>query len=204
MSINVVLAGLIGSILTVVATKILEIIQENRRHKYSLRKIFFEKKIRAIEAAVADWYSFASTFGCLKVLYEQVSDERQEFAPEVFKYINDNLSNQIQRISQSSNKRSNTISLYLDIKDWDPEIFKEFIRWWSSGAIYSTRINAAMDYYKSVKGTENEDSARQEIFRINAEYDDFFKDISSIFDKTYKDLMKFLNKARQEMIKYES
>ena len=43
-SILALLAALLGSILTIGIGKVLDLIQKRQEHKYSLQKIFFEKK----------------------------------------------------------------------------------------------------------------------------------------------------------------
>ena len=39
------LAGLAGSILTVIAQKILDLFQDNKKHKYELQKNYFDRKL---------------------------------------------------------------------------------------------------------------------------------------------------------------
>jgi hypothetical protein len=38
-----IISGLIGSVLTVIVSKILDIIQQSREHRYSIQKTFFTK-----------------------------------------------------------------------------------------------------------------------------------------------------------------
>jgi hypothetical protein len=70
-----IMGGLVGSIFTVIITKILEIIQKSKEHKYSLQKTFFEKKLQSAEAAVAQWYLAASSCFTPAKLFEYLSIE---------------------------------------------------------------------------------------------------------------------------------
>jgi primosomal protein N'' len=48
-----ILGGLIGSLITVIVTKLLDMLQKANEHDYPLRKAFFKKKLVAAESAVA-------------------------------------------------------------------------------------------------------------------------------------------------------
>jgi CII-binding regulator of phage lambda lysogenization HflD len=68
----------IGSLLTVITTKFLEMYQTSRSHKYTLKKIYFEKKISAAEEAVTDLYQEVNGIRKFIRLYH--------FHPKVFHY----------------------------------------------------------------------------------------------------------------------
>lgn len=62
MIIDALLGGLIGSTLTVVSKELLEIFRDSKQHSYSLQKYYFEKKLKAAEAASSVWLKSTRTF----------------------------------------------------------------------------------------------------------------------------------------------
>lgn len=74
-------SGLVGSILTVTIGKILELVQESKKHKYSLKRVFFEKKLASLEAAVRLWYKSAEMTGMLSALLAQISKKNVVYQP---------------------------------------------------------------------------------------------------------------------------
>ena len=68
---DAILGGLIGSIITVVIGKVLDLIQQSKQHKYSIQKTFFTKKLEVADAAVSQWYLSANLLGSIARLYEQ-------------------------------------------------------------------------------------------------------------------------------------
>lgn len=62
------LGGLIGSILTVVISKSLEIFQKSKEHKYDLQRQFFVKKLSAAEATVMQYSLMSDAISQLIVL----------------------------------------------------------------------------------------------------------------------------------------
>lgn len=203
MSLDIILGGLVGSILTVIVTKVFDLIQEGRRHKYSLQKAFFEKKLKVIESAVIQWYSVASALGGAAALYEQVTSEDYELAPDVFLSVNNHFVKQLKNAFESTEKLSNAVLLYLDVDDWNYELFKEYLESWSKAEIYNSRIQAAMDYYKEQKGTDNKQSAWEKLIEVNKEFKEVFDGMTSVLNKIHQDLVNTMNKARGEMKKYE-
>lgn len=54
MTLDTLVAGLLGAVVTIIVTRVLDLIQKSKEHKYSLQKLFFEKKLQAAEASVAE------------------------------------------------------------------------------------------------------------------------------------------------------
>lgn len=206
MSIEVIFGGLIGSIATVIVTKILDMIQRGKEHKYSLQKSFFEKKLQAAAAAVAEWYSTAYSLGGLAALYEQMSTQERELQYEVFKSISDPLSSKLQQISEASNQIANSVFLYFDIEDstfWDYEPFKMIVDCLSQISAVDMNMKVALDFYDKVKGTEHEDLAWRDVQTVGEQYRSHFKELSDLLAKGHKEMVSLLRKIRMEMKKYE-
>lgn len=64
-----ILAGLLGSILTVIITKVLDIFQKKSEFKIELKKQFFVKKLQAGETAMIQYTNLSVALQQLSVLY---------------------------------------------------------------------------------------------------------------------------------------
>ncbi|MDH4222047.1 MAG: hypothetical protein OEV55_00760 [candidate division Zixibacteria bacterium] len=207
MSIEVILGGLIGSILTVIITKVLDIVQKGREHRYSLQKSFFEKKLQAAEAAVSQWYIIASSVGSFAKLYERMSNKEKELDYQVFRVMNESFSSQLQKLLEKSNEISNSVLLYFDIEDsdfWNYEPFGKYLDSLSSIVSLDMSMRIMVDIYDKVKGTKYESMAKNEIEKIKEQSKERFKDLSLILDKANKEIINLLRKLRSEMKKYET
>jgi hypothetical protein len=63
--------GLLGSLVTVAVTKYFEMRQAEQEHRLAMKRVFFERKLDAAEAAVAQWSETTLTIGALVALFER-------------------------------------------------------------------------------------------------------------------------------------
>lgn len=206
MSIDGVLGGLVGSILTVIATKVFDLIREGRQHRYALERSFFEKKLRAAEAAVAQWYLLASSLGALAALYEKMSSSEKELSFEIFKGMHDQFSSQLRRVSEATTEIPQAIPLFFDIEDptaSDYELFRRFLDCLSNVQALDLSLAVTLKVYDVSKGTEYEQTAWAEVKKIDQQYKHCFKELSDVVNEMQKQTVKFLAKIRMEMKKYE-
>jgi hypothetical protein len=207
MSIEPILGGLIGSILTIIVAKVLDMVQKGKEHRYSLQKSFFEKKLYAAETAVAQWYSVASSLGALATLYERMSSAEKEFDLEVFRVMNDAFASQLQQLSQASSKIANPILLYFEIDDptfWNYEPLKRFFDCLSSLMASGASLRVMLEVYNLSKGTKYEELAWNEVRGILDQCKPHFKDLSKVLDQAREEMLILLRKVRMEMKKYEA
>src|SRR5690625_7256892 len=110
-----IFGGLIGSVLTVVIGKSLEILQKSKEHKYELEKQFFVKKLSAAEAAVMQYSLLSDALSQLIILYSRYA----AYETDVGKQLNENLLKQInEKIALSNNASfniANALGLYFDL-----------------------------------------------------------------------------------------
>lgn len=208
MSMEVILGGLIGSIVTVLLTKIFELIQKSKEHKYYLRKLFFEKKLQSAEAAVAEWYSASSSLFALAKLYELMSTEGRELDEEVFEQLEAAALAKLKEIERSTtNQISNSVFLYFDI---DTDLF---LNENTIGKIYtcfseiksrSYVINNFIELRNQKKETESGRILQDAIDRIRDEAKPLLSELASLYSKSQKDMTALLQKIRREMKKFES
>ena len=90
-TIYAIIGGLIGSVLTVIISKILDIMQQSREHRYSIQKTFFTKKLEVAEAAVSQWYVSSNVLGSIARLYEQAPVLEKGIERDVFNIMNNSL-----------------------------------------------------------------------------------------------------------------
>jgi hypothetical protein len=206
MLIEVILGSLTGSILTIIVTKTLDMVQKGKEYKYSLQKSFFEKKLQAAEAAVAQWYCIASSLGALASLYERMSSKEKELELEVFRVMNDAFSTQLQQITQASSQIAHSILLYFDVDDstfWNYEPLKKYLDCLSSLMASGASLKVMLEVYDLSKGTQYEEMARNEVSGILEQCKPHFKDLSNILDQMREEILALLRKVRIEMKKYE-
>jgi len=207
MSIEVVLGGLIGSILTVTITKILDLIQRSKEHEYALKKAFFEKKLLSAEAAAAKWNSSLSALKALAALYEHFASKGDAFNNDLFIYLNQAYSSQLQKIVQTSNELSNSIALYFDISDsksFKSESTKRFFDSLSSLVSIDTTTSILVEIKDRFRGTDTEQIAEKEMVKLKQQSRDHFKELSSVFMDAEKDITELLKLLRSEMKKYDT
>jgi len=75
MDTTALLAGAIGSLLTVVATKLLEVLQTSQNHRFSLQKATFQRQLRVAEQAASRFLRLDSTVSDWLVFCEIQADE---------------------------------------------------------------------------------------------------------------------------------
>lgn len=111
-----ILGGLVGSALTVLISRIFDIIQKKNEHKYSLKKSFFERKLCVAEATISQRYIFASCLKTLSVLFEEVSKNMALLIgppPDFLRSLGDSISQQLSKLSSPAFDLANAFSLFL-------------------------------------------------------------------------------------------
>lgn len=71
MTLDAVVAGLVGSIATVLVTKLFDVVQESRKHHYALRRTYFERKLESAEAVAQQWQIYTTASGVFEALAER-------------------------------------------------------------------------------------------------------------------------------------
>lgn len=111
----VFLGGLVGSLLTMVFSKLLEMKQKSNEHQYTLEKAYFERKLSVAETAISYLQISASSSKSWALLFEKFSNDDAK-GWEAFKLINEELSARQVQISDAL-KAAGSLYLYFDIDD---------------------------------------------------------------------------------------
>ena len=201
-----ILGGLIGSSLTVVVTKLLDLFQKSKEHKYSLQKIFFEKKLLAAEVTIAQYTIMYKALSSLAVLYE-----RLDFDPcgDIESYLQDSLGEEAEKQMEIANDASfivaNSITLYFDFETEfnEDEVIKDFYNLLAKiePAIIK-KENTYREYQDSI-GTRSERQAHQNLLDSISQYDELIRSISNTYKDFNNHLRGTISHIRNEMKKFE-
>ena len=199
------LGGLIGSILTVVISKSLDILQKSKEHKYDLQKQFFTKKLTAAEITVMQYNMMSDAITQLIVLYGRYEQNDTEIGSQ----LNDNLLKQIEEKTLLANNASlslsNAISLYFDLKsDFSKnKIITDFYNSLNSLAPYSENVENTFSQYLKNKNTENERIVYELYQKSEKDLATEMSKIASEYQKFDIEIQKQIGQIRSEMKKFE-
>lgn len=203
---NALLAGLIASILTVFITKVFELLQKSKEHKYTLQKAFFTKKLDSAEAAVSQWYVTASSIGALAKLYEKAPILEEGLEPQVFELMNTTFSAQLNRVQELSSQVAHSFLLYFDVDEsfWENESIQNYFTKLSSVTALANSLNILYELEIKTNGTEYETLVKQNIEELTDQIRPEIKELSFIMEEFRGSIIKLLREVRSEMKKYEA
>lgn len=206
MMLDALLGGLVGSILTVVARELLEILRDSKLHSYSLQKYYFEKKLKSAEAASSVWLKSTRTFAGLEGLYEQLSlDDNEKIDEEVFQMIHESFSQQLNTLYKETDEIANSIFLYFDIDDkefFDNEPLAKLIEKLSKIKSLNDKLDRLFDLEEKF-GAQESTTFKNEIIDTKIEIREEFSKLGKILKATKQSTLKLLKRARSEMKKFE-
>lgn len=200
-----VLGGLIGSILTVVVSKILEIFQDRKKHDYKLQEHFFLKKLDAAEAVVTQCNLVSEALSQLIILYQTYKADESSISRE----INLSLWNQIELKIQSANNASlvlaGSISMYFDFDfhfDND-KIVTDFYDSLHSLAPYCDNIDIKFQEYSDASDKEKKQEAYENYLKAEDLLKEAMKKASESWNVFNVALTTIILQIREEMRKYD-
>lgn len=200
------LAGLLGSIITVVITKVLDIFERDHEHKNNLRKIIFERKINAAESAAISLVKVGSNIGALSVLYKTLSEEKGKFNAEMFSNINHLFCKKIGDISNTTSDIASTINIFFDLPfelvSQNDHIRRVLVGLSEIQNIDSLIVNA-IDYHSTKIGTPEEEPAWDRVAFLIQKLLEKFEMISADYIKIESELQKTVKELRKQIKKYE-
>jgi hypothetical protein len=200
-----ILGGLIGSILTVVITKVLELVQKKNEFNYDLKKQFFTKKLIAAEATIMQYSHLSEALNQLIILFSRY----KESDSKVGKNLNDNLFNQLdQKIALANSSAlalSSSITLYFDLTSnySTNEILTSFYDNLNMLAPYVENVDITHEQYLRFIGTENEKEAYEIYLNAEGFLDQAMKNVAEGYKIFDVELRNQINQIRIEMKKYD-
>lgn len=110
---NLIIAGVIGSTITLFLTAILDFIKEKYRTKIEMQKLVFQRKTDAVERAIS-WYQEA--IDCYRMMQTACDTLEEEYNPTTYSRLVASLT-QAGRLYENTSKVLNPIYLYYNFSD---------------------------------------------------------------------------------------
>lgn len=199
------IAGLVGSTITVIITKILELIQKDREFKYDLKKQFFVKKLQAGETAIIQYTNLCVALQQLSTIYSR----HEESQTEIGQNLKDNLLKQIDSklliINSSSFELANSINLYFDLTSIinESEIMSGVYDKMSVLSNYLEKVEESYEIYLKTNEVNKQNEAYE---KYEIAYDllvQAMNDIGALYKKFEGEIRGQIRQIRNEMKKYE-
>ncbi|WP_445714116.1 hypothetical protein [Flavobacterium sp.] len=200
-----ILGGLIGSILTVVVTKLLEILQKSKEHKYTLQKSFFEKKLLAAEATITQYTILSNALTNLAVLYERIHNETNEVEDYLQNTLHQQAMQQLEVANNASFIVANSVTLYFDLDTQfnQNQIIRNFYNLLGGIQPLTENRDITFQHYESVIGTDLEEPAYQLFLQSDQQLNNLMQSISSSYIAFNNQLMNVIGQIRNEMKKFD-
>ena len=110
---NLIIAGVIGSTITLFLTAIIDFIKEKYRTKIEMQKLVFHRKTDAVERAIS-WYQEA--IDCYKMMQTACDALEEEYNPTTYSRLVASFA-QAGRLYENTSKVLNPIYLYYNFSD---------------------------------------------------------------------------------------
>lgn len=110
---NIIIAGVIGSTITLFLTAIIDFIKEKYRTKIEMQKLVFQRKTDAVERAIS-WYQEA--IDCYRMMQTACDALEEEYNPTTYNRLEASFA-QAGRLYENTSKVLNPIYLYYNFSD---------------------------------------------------------------------------------------
>lgn len=192
---NMIIAGVIGSAITLLLTAFLDYLKERYRAKIEIQKLLFHRKADTVENAVS-WLQ--EGIDCLRMMQSACNDIGEEYNPIVYERL---LKSAIQanKLFEDSGKFLNRIYLYYNFADIENKY--NTIESWDYINFAITEIGK-LD--QKALGLRNDgfldDSEEIKLLRIQAI--NLFRNLSKSLNANIDSMVEILSKLRTEFDKY--
>lgn len=200
-----ILGGLIGSILTVVITKVIDLLQKKNEYTYDLKKQFFNKKLQAAEAAIMQYSLFSAAINQLIILFSRY----EESDSKIGENLNDNLQKQVDEkialANSSSLALSSSIELYFDLTSnySANDVLTSFYDSLNMLAPYLENVESTHEQYLRFIGTNQEQDAYEIYLNAEKYMGQAMKNVGEGYKVFEVELRNQIAQIRKEMKKYE-
>lgn len=200
-----ILGGLVGSLFTIVVTKIFEYFHTSQLHKLSLKKEFFLRKINVFEKTVSYLNIAHISITNMSVLLKTAMNENVTFSADQNRVVFDRLQKNIDQVYQATQEMAGSIDLYIDLKRDDKEIEDAQLFWELLGTINQLAhdVNFGYDLLKAV--TTDEEYSKVEI-AIELKEKILLKKVETFIDFSKSMRHKYLSmtsQLREQLNSYE-
>lgn len=192
---RMIIAGLIGSVITIFIRVIIDIFTERAKYKRELRKLVFQRKTDTVEKAIS-WYQEA--IECWIMMQGAYSDINTKYNPITMTKLYTSLI-QAAKLHEETSDRLNQIYLYYDFSDIEKNFGARESMELISNSI--TRIGELVQEYHSLKALGKDDNC-SEIQKLRTETLSLLKWMPQAIDKQISHIIEIQNKLRQEYKDY--
>lgn len=205
-SVLALLAGLVGSILTVLITKIFDLFQKKNEFKYILKKEYFNKKINSLERASIQYNLLIGSIGNLAKLFLVISSKEINLEKNVLKNFKDSIDKQIEKVSQSVNDIGLAIFNYIDLEQKDYYNFQkveELLLLIGRIGMVNKKIHFLTESLNNCGNKIDEDKLKKEIDLDKLEMQTLVQDLSIKLEALKEIFFTIQNKIRNDLKKFE-
>lgn len=200
-----IIAGLLGSILTVIVTKGLDIFQKKYEYKIELKKQFFIKKLQAGETAMIQYTHLSVALQQLSMLYTEHDKLQTGINQNLKENFLEQINSKLEIINSTSLILSSSVGLYFDFKSnvYETKIFTIISEKVAALSNFIDSANFAYENYTKTAGIKEEDQAFE---KYEAEYDKLIsamKDIGMLYKQIDDEVHCQMKQMRNDMRKYE-
>ena len=192
---NLIIAGIIGSVITLFLTAIIDFLKEMYRANIEERKIVFQRKLEAAENAIS-W--FQESIDCYRIMQISCNEISEEYNPVVWaKFVNS--SSQANKLFLEASKKLNPLYLYFNMLDIENKYHL---------AASGERINQAitriciLDQKAVALLNSGLSDESEEIKNLQQEAINSFKNISHAIDSQIAAISEMIKTLRSKYHKY--
>lgn len=192
---NMIIAGVIGSAITLLLTALLDYLKERYRAKIEIQKLLFHRKADTVENAVS-WLQ--EGIDCLRMMQSACDDIEEEYNPIVYERL---LKSAIQanKLFEDSGKFLNRIYLYYNFADIENKY--NTIESWDYINFAITEIGKLNQQALGLRNDGfSDDSEEIKLLRIQAI--NLFRNLSKSLNANIDSMVEILSKLRTEFDKY--
>ena len=192
---NMIIAGVIGSAITLLLTALLDYLKERYRAKIEIQKLLFHRKADTVENAVS-WLQ--EGIDCLRMMQSACDDIEEEYNPIVYERL---LKSAIQanKLFEDSGKFLNRIYLYYNFADIENKY--NTIESWDYINFAITEIGKLDQQAFGLHNNGLLDDS-EEIKLLRAKAIVLFRNLSKSLDANINSMVEILCKLRTEFDKY--
>lgn len=193
--INLITAGIIGSVITLLITALIDCIKEYLRYKLEKGKLVFQRKTDAAEKAMSWYQESVDCFMMMKMACSEIGDK---YNPITWtKFISS--TNQANQLYKEANIRLNPLYLYFDFKKIEEKYATFASMQYINDAL--TEIGKYDEEAKQLRLNGKDDSSN-EIIELKRESINLLHELSKALEDQIKSIVAIQEELRTQFNKY--
>ena len=192
---NMIIAGVIGSAITLLLTALLDYLKERYHSKIEIRKLVFQRKVDAAEKAVS-WLQ--EGIDCLRMMQSACDDIEEDYNPVVCERLFKSAT-QANILFENTDNSLNRIYLYYNFADIEDKY--NTLQSWVYINFALTEIGK-LDQQALALRNSGLSNDSEEIKSLQAKAIRLFRNLSKSLNANIGSMVEILNKLRLEFDKY--